>query len=71
MFGLEKDIWRVIRVPASTSLAVLHDQILGPVMGWSRGYHGYVFEDPRDGAVFGPKDYSGSQQNFFIQPQIY
>lgn len=37
----------------------MHDQILGPIMGWARGYHGYVFQDPRDGAVMGPKKYSG------------
>jgi len=37
----------------------MHDQILGPIMGWARGYHGYVFEDPRDGAVIGPKKRAG------------
>ena len=42
-------VWRRFRVPAATSLAVLHDQVLGPVMGWARAYHGYCFEDPVDG----------------------
>lgn len=28
-------------------------------MGWSRGYHGYVFLDPRDGAIMGPKKNDG------------
>ena len=42
-------------VPAATPLSALHDQILGPVMGWSRKRHGYVFQDPRDGAVLGSK----------------
>jgi hypothetical protein len=42
-------------VPASTPLAVLHEQVLGPIMGWSWCRHGYVFQDPRDGAVLGPK----------------
>src|SRR5690349_12972627 len=55
----EEDCWRLIQVPASTSLAVLHDQILGPAMGWSRGYHGYVFLDPRDGTIMGPKKNDG------------
>jgi hypothetical protein len=55
----EEDCWRIFRVPASTSLAVLHDQVLCPIMGWARAYHGYVFEDFTDGAVLGPKDNSG------------
>jgi len=42
-------------VPAATPLNTLHDKILGPLMGWSRNRHGYVFQDPRDGAVLGPK----------------
>jgi len=28
-------------------------------MGWCRGYHGYMFLDTNDGAVLGPKKYSG------------
>lgn len=55
----EGDCWREFTVPAATSLSVFSDQILGPIMGWCRGYHGYVFLDPRDGAVLGPKKYSG------------
>lgn len=55
----EDSCWRTLTVPAGTALPVLNDQILGPVMGWARGYHGYVFQDPRDGAVLGPKKYSG------------
>lgn len=26
-------------------------------MGWMHGYHGYMFQDLRDGAAIGPKDY--------------
>ncbi len=37
----------------------MNGQVLGPVMGWCRGYHGYVFEDTKDGTALGPKDYSG------------
>lgn len=55
----EKDVWRTIRVPAAIDLAKLQDQVLVPAMGWGRAYHGYVFEDPKDGAVLGPKKYSG------------
>mmetsp|Transcript_15160 Transcript_15160/g.25267 ORF Transcript_15160/g.25267 Transcript_15160/m.25267 type:complete len:423 (-) Transcript_15160:287-1555(-) len=51
----ERDCWRLVHVPAWVSLAVLHNQILGPVMGWARGYHAYVFKDHTDGAVIGPK----------------
>ena len=57
--GCEDQVWRRIIVPAATSLAVFHDQILIPVMGWARAYHGYVFEDPTDGSVFGPQRNSG------------
>lgn len=52
-------VWRRFRAPAAMALAVLHDQVLGPIMGWARAYHGYVFEDPKDGSVFGPKRYAG------------
>jgi len=50
----ETDVWRRVRVPSGISLSVFHDQVICPVMGWARGYHGYVFEDPRDGTVIGP-----------------
>lgn len=50
----EGDVWRRIEVPASTRLSVFHDQILIPVCGFARGYHGYVFVDPSDGSTFGP-----------------
>lgn len=55
LIGLENDCWRRIKVPASTPLHILHDQIIIPTMGWSRGYHGYYFRDNSDGATFGPK----------------
>lgn len=57
--GLEDDCWRRFKVPASTPLHVLHDQIIGPIMGWCRGYHGYVFKDPTDGAAIGPHKNGG------------
>jgi len=59
LLGCEDKVWRRIIVPAATSLAVFHDQILISVMGWARAYHGYVFEDPTDGTVFGPQRNSG------------
>jgi hypothetical protein len=34
----------------------LHDRFIGPAMGWTRNYHGYVFRDVVDGAVFGPEN---------------
>ena len=49
----ESDVWRTFRVPASIDLSKLHDQVIVPVMGWSRCKKGYVFEDPRDGTVLG------------------
>ena len=50
----ETDVWRRVRVPSGISLSIFHDQVVCPVMGWARGYHGYAFEDPRDGTVIGP-----------------
>lgn len=52
------ECYRLIRVPASISLAKFHDKVLTAVLGWARCYHGYVFEDPKDGSVFGPSRYS-------------
>ena len=49
----EKDVWRRIRVP-SAIVFKLHDQMIVPVMGWSRGYHGYAFQDQNDGSIIGP-----------------
>ncbi|RKP21263.1 hypothetical protein ROZALSC1DRAFT_20666 [Rozella allomycis CSF55] len=39
-------IWRRVRVPAAISLSMLHDRILGPVLGWCRNYHSYLFALP-------------------------
>ena len=55
----ENDVWRLFRVPSAIDLSKLHDQVLVPILGFSRGYHAYVFEDPNDGAVLGPKKYCG------------
>jgi hypothetical protein len=55
----DKLFYRVVELPASVSLAVLHDKILSAVMGWCRGYHGYVFIDMKDKSVLGPKKNSG------------
>ncbi|KAF8541179.1 MM3350-like domain-containing protein [Trichophaea hybrida] len=52
----EEFIWRRIKVSGSTKLAVLQDKIIQPAMGWCRNYHGYLFTDRADGAMFGPKD---------------
>ena len=57
--GCEEECWRRFRVPATISLAALHDQVLVPVMGWARGYHGYVFAEPKNGSIFGPKNNDG------------
>lgn len=47
-------IWRRVAVPANVTLRDLHDRVLAPAMGWKRGYHGYFYCDPRDGAILGP-----------------
>merc|ERR1712142_992323 len=47
-------VWRRIRVAADVSLFHLA-YLLEPVMGWEAGEYSYVFNDPLDGAVFGPK----------------
>ena len=51
----EEDVWRIVHVPSGISLNCFHDQVICPVMGWSRGYHGYAFEDPEDGTIIGPQ----------------
>ncbi|RYH25581.1 hypothetical protein EON65_15455 [archaeon] len=43
----KEDCWRIIRIPASTSLPVLHAQLLCIAMGCCRDYHSYVFEVSR------------------------
>jgi hypothetical protein len=51
--------YRVVELPASISLAILHDKVISSVVGWCRGYHGYVFIDLNDGAVLGPEKNDG------------
>jgi hypothetical protein len=63
----EKDCWREIIVPASTSLHSFHDNIIAPTMGWSRGIRGHVFQDPIDGAVLGPKDHQGLRDMMHVR----
>ena len=55
----EKYVWRRVRVPSGIDLPKFHDQVIVPVMGWARAYHGYVFEDPVDGTQVGPVKKSG------------
>lgn len=66
----EKDVWRRVRVPSGIGLSVFHDQVVCPVMGWSRGYHGYAFEDPRDGTIIGPAKNSAYIDTMHV-PMIY
>jgi hypothetical protein len=55
MNGVDDSIfYRIVELPASISLAVLHDKVISAVVGWCRGYHGYVFIDSHDGSVLGP-----------------
>lgn len=37
------EVWRRVAVPASMSLASLHDRILCPIMPFERNYHAYCF----------------------------
>jgi hypothetical protein len=37
------------------TLATLADKILGPVFGYTRNFHGFLFMDKLDGATFGPE----------------
>jgi len=66
----EKDVWRRVKVPSGISLSVFHDQVICPVMGWARGYHGYAFEDPRDGTIIGPSNRSAYIDTMHV-PMIY
>jgi hypothetical protein len=50
----ENKVWRIIACHADTNLESLHDQIIGPAMGWRRHYHGYKFVVPTSGVVFAP-----------------
>jgi hypothetical protein len=49
--GCENDVYRRFTVPASTPLNIFHDQILTPILGFARAYHGYIFVDGKDGNV--------------------
>jgi len=62
----EDRVWRRFKVPASARLAALHDQVLIPITGFSRAYHGYAFADPRDGAAFGPDERKNGGYNDLV-----
>ena len=51
----EVKVWRLICCPSNMTLANFHDRIIGPVMGWARNYHSYLFTDNESGACFAPK----------------
>lgn len=40
---------RQIEIPGEIPLAILHDRVLCPVFGWTRGYHDYRFAVPPSG----------------------
>ena len=48
-------VWRKIRVPGGITLNRLNDMIRA-AMGWAKDYHGYIFTDPKDGAMFGKEN---------------
>lgn len=45
---------REIIVPGNLPLAVLHDRVLCPVFGWTRGFHDYRFCLPPSAYEYGP-----------------
>jgi len=47
-------IWRTVKVSGNIRLSQLHDQILCPLIGWSRNFHGYMFRPLRDMWFSGP-----------------
>lgn len=38
------EIYRIFKVTGDTTLNVLHDKVLCPIMGWCRNYHAYYFQ---------------------------
>jgi hypothetical protein len=49
-------VFRKISCSGGITLRALQDRILVPAICYVRNYHGYVFEDLSDGAVFGNED---------------
>mmetsp|Transcript_37202 Transcript_37202/g.72576 ORF Transcript_37202/g.72576 Transcript_37202/m.72576 type:complete len:575 (-) Transcript_37202:184-1908(-) len=45
-------VFRTVSVSGGMTLRMFHDRVLGPAMGWMRNFHGYMYTDPTDGAVF-------------------
>ena len=68
--GCEKDVWRRIKVPSAIDLSKLQDQVICPVMGWGRGYHGYVFEDPK-GMYYKCRGIKNKEPNPAVYVAIY
>jgi hypothetical protein len=52
--GLRGAPSREIIVPGNLPLAVLHDRVLCPVFGWTRGFHDYRFCLPPSDYEYGP-----------------
>lgn len=51
--GVDQKVYRTVRASGSMSLRTVADKTLEAVFGWGRGYHSYIFTDPKDGALFG------------------
>ena len=47
-------IWRSVKVPGTLTMDRLYEHVIVPAFNWVSGYHGYIFTDRRDGALFGP-----------------
>ncbi len=52
----EHRVFRKISVSGGITLRALQDKIIIPAICYVRNYHGYIFEDLSDGAVFGNED---------------
>lgn len=67
---LDPPVWRRLRVSGRTNLRVLHDRILGPVVGWTRNYHAFFFTDFADGALWCPIDESSAIDMMHVKTHV-
>ena len=52
---VEPPVYRDVICSGGIKLRTLSEKVIGPCMGWSTSYHGFLFTDPTDGSIYGQK----------------
>ena len=52
---VEPAVYRDVICSGGIKLRTLSEKVIGPCLGWSTSYHGFLFTNPTDGSIYGQK----------------